>query len=66
MNLIALPWQTYPLGFLFGLGFDTASDVRLLGISASQANHAISLSTITVSPTLFTAGMSLIDILEGY
>jgi high-affinity nickel-transport protein len=65
MGVIARPWQMYPLGFLFGLGFDTASEVGLLGISASQASHAVPLWTIMVFPALFTAGMSLIDTSDG-
>jgi high-affinity nickel-transport protein len=65
MGVIARPWQMYPLGFLFGLGFDTASEVGLLGISASQASHAVPLWTIMVFPALFTAGMSLIDTTDG-
>jgi len=51
----------YPIGFLFGLGFDTATEVGLLGISASQAAHGLSPWSILVFPALFTAGMSLID-----
>jgi high-affinity nickel-transport protein len=65
MRVIAQPWQMYPLGFLFGLGFDTASEVGLLGISASQASHAVPLWTIMVFPALFTAGMSLVDTTDG-
>jgi high-affinity nickel-transport protein len=65
MGFISKPWQMYPLGFLFGLGFDTASEVGLLGISASQASHAIPLWTIMVFPALFTAGMSLVDTTDG-
>jgi nickel/cobalt transporter (NiCoT) family protein len=58
---IAWSWQMYPLGVLFGLGFDTATEVGLLGISASEASHGLSIWSILVFPTLFTAGMSLID-----
>jgi high-affinity nickel-transport protein len=65
MAFISKPWQMYPLGFLFGLGFDTATEIGLLGISASQASHAIPLWTIMVFPALFTAGMSLIDTTDG-
>ena len=65
MTVIARPRQMYPLGFLFGLGFDTASEVGLLGISAAQASHAVPLWTIMVFPALFTAGMSLIDTTDG-
>ena len=51
----------YPLGFLFGLGFDTATEVGLLGISATQAAQGLSIWSILVFPALFTAGMALVD-----
>jgi high-affinity nickel-transport protein len=54
-----------PLGFLFGLGFDTATEVGLLGISATQAGQGVSIWSIMVFPALFAAGMSLIDTTEG-
>ena len=63
--VVAAPWQMYPLGFLFGLGFDTASEVSLLGVSASAATHAASVWTVMVFPALFTAGMALIDTTDG-
>jgi nickel/cobalt transporter (NiCoT) family protein len=59
--LIERSWQLYPLGLLFGLGFDTATEVGVLGISAAQAAHGLSLWAILVFPALFTAGMSLMD-----
>ena len=65
MRLVSKSWHLYPLGFLFGLGFDTASEVGLLGISASQASHAVPFWSIMVFPALFTAGMSLIDTTDG-
>ena len=49
------------LGVLFGLGFDTATEVGLLGISAAQASQGLSIWSILVFPALFTAGMTLID-----
>ena len=55
----------YPLGFLFGLGFDTASEIGLLGISAAEATKGLSLWSILVFPALFTVGMSLIDTIDG-
>jgi nickel/cobalt transporter (NiCoT) family protein len=58
-------WQLYPLGFLFGLGFDTASEVALLGISAAQGSAGLPIWSIMIFPTLFTAGMSLIDTTDG-
>ncbi len=60
-RLIEESWQMYPLGVLFGLGFDTATEVGLLGISATQASQGLSIWSIMVFPALFTAGMSLID-----
>ena len=53
------------IGFLFGLGFDTASEAALFGISAAQASVGASLGTILVFPLLFTAGMTLIDTTDG-
>jgi high-affinity nickel-transport protein len=54
-------WHMYPLGFLFGLGFDTATEVGLLGISATQAAQGMSPWHAMVFPVLFTAGMALVD-----
>ncbi|RDU96875.1 HoxN/HupN/NixA family nickel/cobalt transporter [Trinickia dinghuensis] len=54
-----------PLGFLFGLGFDTATEVSLLGISASQASQGVSIGIVLVFPVLFAAGMSLVDTTDG-
>ena len=60
-RLICRSWQMYPLGVLFGLGFDTATEVGLLGISAAGAANGMSIWSILVFPALFTAGMSLVD-----
>ena len=57
-------WKMYPIGFLFGLGFDTASEVALLGLTAMNSS-TIPSSLILVLPLLFAAGMSLIDTLDG-
>jgi high-affinity nickel-transport protein len=64
-RLIRAPWQMYPVGVLFGLGFDTATEVGLLGISAAEAASGLHLWTIMIFPALFTAGMSLIDTADG-
>jgi high-affinity nickel-transport protein len=64
-RLVSESWHMYPLGFLFGLGFDTASEVALLGISATAAAKGVSLWSIMVFPALFAAGMSLIDTTDG-
>lgn len=59
-------YQMYPVGFLFGLGFDTATEIAVLGISAALAkNSHIPIMGILVFPFLFTAGMSLMDSLDG-
>jgi len=60
-RLIEHSWQMYPVGFLFGLGFDTATEVGLLGISATEATRGLSIWSILVFPALFTAGMALVD-----
>ena len=60
-RLIERSWQMYPLGVLFGLGFDTATEVGLIGISATQASQGLPIWSILVFPALFTAGMTLID-----
>src|SRR6202451_2941653 len=59
--LIRRSWHMYPLGVLFGLGFDTATEIGLLGISAAEASRGLPLGSILVFPILFAAGMSLID-----
>jgi len=64
-RLIRRSWHMYPLGFLFGLGFDTATEVALLGLSATQAANGVSIWAILVFPALFAAGMALIDTTDG-
>ena len=59
--MIRRSWHMYPLGVLFGLGFDTATEIGLLGISAAEASRGLPLVSILVFPALFAAGMSLID-----
>lgn len=60
-QVITQSWQMYPLGFVFGIGFDTATEIILLGIAASEAAHGLSLWSVLIFPALFTAGMTLID-----
>jgi len=55
----------YPLGFLYGLGFDTATEISVLGISAAQAANGLSIWSILVFPSLFTAGMALVDTIDS-
>ncbi len=64
-RLIGRSWHVYPLGFLFGLGFDTASEVALLALSAWAAARALPLWGILALPVLFAAGMSLMDTADG-
>jgi high-affinity nickel-transport protein len=64
-RLVSRSWHMMPLGFLFGLGFDTATEVGLLGISATQADKGMSAWTIMLFPALFAAGMSLVDTSDG-
>jgi len=60
-GVISKSWHMYPLGILFGLGFDTATEIALLGMSASQSAEGMSMWSILVFPVLFTVGMSLVD-----
>jgi nickel/cobalt transporter (NiCoT) family protein len=60
-RIIRRSWHMYPLGFLFGLGFDTATEIGVLGLSAAEAAKGLSFWSILVFPVLFAAGMSLID-----
>ena len=63
---IRASWQILPLGFLFGLGFDTATEVVVLGLSAAFAQHShFPVWGVLVFPLLFAAGMSLMDTLDG-
>ncbi|AYU56097.1 HoxN/HupN/NixA family nickel/cobalt transporter [Staphylococcus debuckii] len=64
-KLINQSWHVLPLGFLFGLGFDTASEIALLALSSGASQHAISFIGIISLPILFAAGMSLLDTLDG-
>jgi high-affinity nickel-transport protein len=58
-------WQMYPLGFLFGLGFDTATEIGVLGLSATQVSQGMSPWQMMVFPALFTAGMALVDTMDS-
>jgi len=64
-TLIRQSWHMYPLGFLFGLGFDTATEIGVLGISASSASTGLPIASILVFPALFTAGMALMDTIDS-
>src|SRR3954466_1958976 len=62
---IRAPWQMYPLGMLFGLGFDTATQVGLLFLAAGAAGSGLPWYAILCLPVLFAAGMSLFDTIDG-
>ena len=59
------PWQLYPLGFLFGLGFDTATEIALLVLAGGGAASGLPVLAILCLPILFAAGMTLLDTLNG-
>ena len=65
MRFISKSWHMYPLGVLFGLGFDTATEVGLLGIAAVQSGKGLPIYDILIFPLLFTVGMSLLDTTDG-
>jgi len=58
-------WKMAPLGALFGIGFDTATEIGLLALAAGVATHRVPLLAILALPTLFAAGMSLLDTADG-
>ena len=60
-RLIGAAWHMYPIGVLFGLGFDTATEIGLLALAAGAAMHGMSPWQTMVFPALFTAGMTLLD-----
>jgi nickel/cobalt transporter (NiCoT) family protein len=64
-GLVRTSWLMLPLGLLFGLGFETATEVALLGTSAAQASEGLSIGTILVFPCLFTVGMLTVDTSDG-
>ena len=64
-RLVRESWHMYPIGFLFGLGFDTASEVALLAISAGAAAQHLPVITVLSLPVIFAAGMSLWDTADG-
>jgi len=65
LRTIRKSWHMYPLGLLFGLGFDTASEVALLGLAATSGANHVPIAFILVLPALFAAGMSLVDATDG-
>lgn len=64
-GMIRHSWQLYPLGLLFGLGFDTASEVALMGMTAGAAAGSLPIPAVLCLPLLFAAGMSVMDTTDG-
>jgi high-affinity nickel-transport protein len=65
MRSVTKPWQMYPIGVLFGLGFDTATEVALLVLASTSALAGLPWYAILALPVLFAAGMSLFDTIDG-
>ena len=65
MKLVAKPWQMYFIGLLFGLGFDTATEISLLVLSGAGAVSGLPWYAILCLPVLFASGMSVIDTIDG-
>ena len=64
-RLVSKPWHLYPTGFLFGLGFDTVTEIGLLVIAGGAVAANLPLWAVLTLPVLFTAGMALLDTLDG-
>src|ERR1700688_4333643 len=63
-RFVSKSWHLYPIGLLFALGFETASEISLFGLSA-QASNAVSSWSLLIFPAVFTAGMTLVDTSDG-
>jgi len=63
--LVTKSWHMFPVGVMFGLGFDTVTEIALFGISAAQAADGASAATLLIFPALFAVGMTLIDTTDG-
>jgi high-affinity nickel-transport protein len=64
-RLVRKPWHMYPLGLLFGLGFDTATEIALLVLAAGASFSGLPIYAILCLPVLFAAGMALLDTIDG-
>ena len=64
-NAVTRPWHMYPVGLLFGLGFDTATEIALLATAGAAAAGGLPIYAIMCLPILFAAGMSLLDTIDG-
>lgn len=65
MNIVTKPWHIYPIGVLFGFGFDTVTEVALLVIAGAAVAGSVPWYAVLVLPILFTAGMSVMDTSDG-
>lgn len=65
LRLVDTSWKMYPVGVLFGLGFDTATEVGILGLAAVEVGRGLPVWAILIFPALFTAGMCLLDTTDG-
>jgi high-affinity nickel-transport protein len=65
LKMVGESWSMYPIGLLFGLGFDTATEVGILGMAALTAASGMPIGFILLLPVLFAAGMSLVDTTDG-
>lgn len=65
-KVVQEPWQIYPIGVLFGLGFDTATEVLIIGLAVVVAGSGIPLWAVLFLPLLFTCGMVLSDTTDGF
>ena len=64
-KVVRKPWHMYPTGFLFGLGFDTVTEIGLLVIAGGAVAASLPWWAVITLPVLFAAGMSLLDTLDG-
>ncbi|ROT38157.1 hypothetical protein SODALDRAFT_360496 [Sodiomyces alkalinus F11] len=64
-RIVDRPWKMFPLGVLFGLGFDTSSEIAILGLSSVHGAQGTSIWLILLFPVLFTAGMCMLDTADG-
>jgi high-affinity nickel-transport protein len=60
-RMVTRSWHMFAIGFLFGLGFDTATEITLFTVAGSQASGGMSFGTVMIFPALFAAGMTLVD-----
>ncbi|TGU12183.1 HoxN/HupN/NixA family nickel/cobalt transporter, partial [Mesorhizobium sp. M2D.F.Ca.ET.153.01.1.1] len=64
-RIVTKSWHMFVIGALFGLGFDTASEIALFAIASGQTSHGVSLATVMLFPALFAVGMCTVDTADG-